>query len=358
LFAGKTQAKYDPKLAKAAPGWKEPEEVLEALYGLSRKTADNEALKVFMAVSEIERGRAKPLETATVEQLIREHKAMGAQYRLFAETPSTSDRTIVSFIEAARSIGTIKDIGLRSDAAGTMQGLAGFWQIFVRQQSIASQDADAALAAVVAPFAKIQGQRDVFDAGQKGLNALLQAAHVPAQGSVQDHVLDLIAGTRAAGNAQLTDAHQQMLQEMTRVFEAQRLVSLETLLGIVERLDAAAASNQKPDMAQLAKLANRVTEVQLPRSSMTVREKTEMAAGFWSDRHIDAQRKLNLRAAIDKAGSDPQKLRDVRALLARGVRIHESTPVSRVGFARPAIVETPGGRVRAGPTNGKDLDDG
>ncbi|MGE5227466.1 MAG: NAD(P)/FAD-dependent oxidoreductase [Planctomycetaceae bacterium] len=36
------------------------------------------------------------------------------------------------------------------------------------------------------------------------------------------------------------------------------------------------------------------------------------------------------------------------ALLARGVRIHESTPVSRVGFARPAIVETPGGRVRAG----------
>jgi glycine/D-amino acid oxidase-like deaminating enzyme len=36
------------------------------------------------------------------------------------------------------------------------------------------------------------------------------------------------------------------------------------------------------------------------------------------------------------------------ALLARGVRIHEHTPVSRFGAGAPAIAETPGGTVKAG----------
>jgi glycine/D-amino acid oxidase-like deaminating enzyme len=37
-----------------------------------------------------------------------------------------------------------------------------------------------------------------------------------------------------------------------------------------------------------------------------------------------------------------------KALLERGVRIHESTPVTRFGVGSPALAETPGGTVRAG----------
>ncbi len=37
-----------------------------------------------------------------------------------------------------------------------------------------------------------------------------------------------------------------------------------------------------------------------------------------------------------------------RVLLERGVRIHEQTPVARLGFGRPALAETPRGTVRAG----------
>lgn len=37
-----------------------------------------------------------------------------------------------------------------------------------------------------------------------------------------------------------------------------------------------------------------------------------------------------------------------RVLLERGVRIHEGTPVTRFGAGSPAVVETPGGTVRAG----------
>ena len=61
LFVNHPQGKYDGKLTKAASGWKEPDDVLEALFGLSRKAVENEPLKIFMAVSDIDRERTAPL---------------------------------------------------------------------------------------------------------------------------------------------------------------------------------------------------------------------------------------------------------------------------------------------------------
>jgi hypothetical protein len=231
------EAKYDQRLAKAALGWKDSEEVVEAMFGLSRKMVENEPLKIFMALTDIERNRAKPLETNTVEMLVRNHKEYGSQYPLFAETPAISDATIVAYLDAARGITQIRDVGLRADAAGTMQALAGFWQIFVRQRSIQTADADAAFSSVLQGFTKIQNQRDVFDAGAKGVGKLLAAARAPASGSPQDHMMDLLAGTKATSEGALSDAHTQMIQDMTRVFEAQRLVSLDTIFTLAERLE-------------------------------------------------------------------------------------------------------------------------
>jgi hypothetical protein len=347
LFAGRLISKYDPRLAKAAPGWKDPDDVLEAMFGLCRKTVDNEPLKIFMAMTDLERNRAKPLETVTVDRLVTDYRALGAQYPLFAEAPMLSDSTMIAFIDAARGITQIKDPALRADAAGVMQALTGMWQIFARQGNIPPSEADAALAALLQPFAKVQGQREVFDGGQKGVRALLQAAHAPAGGALQDHIMDLLAGTKAAGDTGLSDAHQQMLQDMTRVFEAQRLVSLDTLFNLADRLEAA-AGGQKLDTAQAAKLAAGITEIQLPRSALTTRERTEMATGYWTDRHIDAERKLNLRAAMDKAGADPQKLREIRASLAPALRdtlvgfnyIHYAPPGAQVLYTNPAFVRS------------------
>ena len=347
LFAGKAQAKYDPRLAKAAPGWKDGEDVLEALFGMCRKITDNEPLKIFMALTDIERNRAKPLSANTVDLLVREYKAMGSQYALFAEAPSISDATIASFLESARAVSTTKDLGLRSDAAGIFQSLASFWQIFVRQNNIAESDADSALAQMVVPFAKLQGQRDLFDAGEKGLRGLLLAAKAPTTGSVQDHLMDLLAGTKPVGEGALADAHEQMLRQMTQVFEAQRLASLDTILGLSEKIESA-ASGQKMDTANVTKFAGRITEIQLPRNTLTTRERTEMSAGYWTDKHIDGERKLNLRAAIEKASADPQKLRDVRGGLAPVLRdtlvglnyVHYAPPGAQVLFTNPAFVRS------------------
>jgi len=345
MFASKTMARHDPKLAKAAPGWKEPEEVVEALFGLARKIADNEPLKIFMALTDVERNRPRPLDTATVDALVRNYVPLGSQYSLFSDVPTVSDATILAFLDAARANEQMKDFSLRGDAAGTMQALAAFWQIFVRQENIAPADADAALAAVIRPFAKIQNSREVFDAGQKGVRVLLAAAHAPTTGSPQDHILDLLAGTKPTAAADLSDAQQVMLQDMTRAFEAQRLASLETLFSLADRLEAT-ATGQKPDAAQTAKLATRISEIQLPRSSITVRERTEMSAGFFTERHIDAERKANLRSLIDKAGADPQKLRDVRGALAPILRdtlvglayVHYAPPGAQVLYTNPLFV--------------------
>jgi hypothetical protein len=345
LFASKNGAKIDPLLAKAAPGWKEPEQVLEGMFGLSRKMAENEPLKIFMALTDVERNRAKPLEAHTIDLLVKEYREFGSQYPLFAEVPALSDATINAYVEAARAISQIKDIPLRADAAGTMQALAGFWQIFVRQHTIPAGSVDASLAAIIQPFAKIQGQREIFDAGQKGVQALLAAARAPAGGSAQDHLMDLLAGTKPAGTGRLSDAHQQMLQDMTKVFEAQRLVSLDTLFGLADRLEAAAAGT-KLDVPAANRLAARITEIQLPRTALTTRERAEQSQGYYADRHVDTERRLNLRQAIDKAGADPQKLRDIRASLTPVLRdtlvglnyVHYAPPGAQVLFTNPAFV--------------------
>jgi hypothetical protein len=345
MFSTKAMAKNDPRLAKAAPGWKEPEEVIEALFGLAKKIADNQPLKVFMALTDVERNRAKPLETATVDALVRNYNLLGSQYALFADVPTVSDATILLFLDAARANAQMKDVALRGDAAGTMQALAAFWQIFVRQGNLAPADADAALAAAIRPFAKIQTAREVFEAGQNGVRTLLEAVHAPSTGSLQDHMLDLLAGTQPAPAAELSDTQQVMLQDMTRAFEAQRLVSLETLFALADGLERAAAG-QKADAAAVAKLAARISEIQLPRSSITTRERTEMSAGYWTERHIDAERKMNLRSLIDKAGTDPQKLRDVRGALAPVLRdslvglayVHYAPPGAQVLYTNPLFV--------------------
>ena len=138
-----------------------------------------------------------------------------------------------------------------------------------------------------------------------------------------------------------------MIQDMTRVFEAQRLVSLDTIFTLADRLEAA-ADGQKLDTATVNRLAGRITEIQLPRTALSTRDRTEQSTGYWTDRHIDGERKLNLRSAIDKAGADPQRLREVRGALAPVLRdtlvglnyVHYAPPGAQVLFTNPAFVRS------------------
>src|SRR5206468_73277 len=112
LFVNHPQGKYDGKLTKAAAGWKEADDVLEALFGLSRKAVENEPLKIFMAVSDVDRERTTPLSAATVDRLARNYKELGAQYSIFSDAPEVSDAAINQFIDTVLAIDKIRDPAL------------------------------------------------------------------------------------------------------------------------------------------------------------------------------------------------------------------------------------------------------
>jgi len=344
LFYDHPHGKYDGKLTKAATGWKEPDDLIEALFALCRKAVENEPLKIYMALSDINRSRQQPLQPATVDRLARDYRAYGSQYGMFAEAPGLSDKTIVLFLDTAHAIPQISDMTLRADTAGTLQALIGLWQIFNRQGSIAPDHADATLAALITPFGKMKSPREVFDAGRTGVKTLLAAANSTEKGSPQDRMIDLLAGTGSHPDA---DSHRQVVEGMIRVLEAQRLIPLDTIFDLADNLESL-TKGERLNTALVQRLASRISEIQLPRASLSNVEKNTLAFGYWSEHHIDQQRKTNLRAGIDKAANDPEKLRDLRGLLTPFLRdtlvgfnyAHYAPPGAQILQTNPLFVRS------------------
>jgi hypothetical protein len=336
--------KYDAKLSKAAANWKDPDDVLEALFALCRKAVENEPLKIFLALSDLDRHRLSPLDAKTADRLAREYRSFGTQYAIFTEAAEVSNATINQFLDTADSVNQIKDLSLRADALGSLQALVGLWQIFSRQGSIASADRDKSLSALLVRYQKVRSERDVFDAGREGVQTLLAATKSPEGVSVQDRMLDLLAGTAEADSS---DAHNQLVEDMIRIFEAQRLISLSSLFELVDHLESL-AKGEKVNSALITKTAARVSEIQLPRNSLSGVERNTLSFGFWSEKHIEAQRKLNLRAFIDRASTDPKKLDEIRALMAPFLRdtlvglnyVHYAPPGAQVLYTNPLFVRS------------------
>jgi hypothetical protein len=310
LFLVHPHGKYDGKLTKLATGWKTPDDVLEALFGLCRKAVENEPLKIFMAISDLNRVRSKPVEPATVDRIMNDFRMFGSQLPVFAELGELTDKSIIQFLDTARALNSVRDQGTRAEAAGTFQALIGLWQVFVRNRLIPSAQAEAEFAALTAAFAKARDDASIFEAGRNGIVSLLKAAGA-ASGSAQDRMLDLIAGTLRPADA---EAHLFMLQDMTRSFESQKLISLKTILDIADHSEAV-GKGEKPNTALLSRLATRLNELQLPRASLTGVEKNSLSFGYWTERHIERQRRLNVRADIESAGADPNKQREARGKL-------------------------------------------
>ncbi len=340
LFINHPQGKYDGKLTKLAVTWKEPDDVLEALFALCRKTVENEPLKIFMAIGDIDRNRATPLDAATVDRLAREYHNFGSQYALFSESRSISEKSIAQFLDTAGSISKVKDQALHSDLAGTFQALVGLWQILVRQQSIPDGQADAAFSGIAASFNQVRNNRELFDAGRNGVKLLLGSA----AGSSDPHekLLDLLAGSTTD-----SETHELVVQDLMRILEAQRIISLNTLFQLADHIEAI-AKGEKLDPKLVNRLASRISEIQLPRGSLSANEKNAMGFGYWTDKHIDAERKMNLRAAIEKAGADPEKVKETRALLTPLLRdtllslnyAHYAPPGAQILYTNPVFVRS------------------
>ncbi|HYO81195.1 MAG TPA: hypothetical protein VES20_07330 [Bryobacteraceae bacterium] len=344
LFINHPHGKYDGKLTKLANGWKEPDDLVEALFALCRKAVENEPLKIYLALSDLNRFRMQPLESATVDRLAREWRTIGAQYSIFSEAPQLSDKSILLYVDLAKGVNGIGDMLLRADTAGTAQALTGLYQIFIRQGSLPAAQADDTFAALLSPFAKIRNHRELFDAGRSGVNTLLKATGIAPDASPQDRMVDLLAGTGSHPDA---DSHRSVVEGMIRVVEAQRLVSLNSIFQMADNLESL-TRGERLNTALVQKLASRIAEIQLPRASLSSVERNTLAFGYWTEKHVEQQRKTNLRAAIDKAAKDPEKLRDVRGQLAPFLRdtlvgfnyAHYAPPGAQILQTNPLFVRS------------------
>ncbi len=337
LFTNNPQAKYDGKLTRLATTWKEPDDLLEALFALCRKSVENEPLKIFMTITDIDRGRATPLAPATVDRLSRDFRRYNSQYPVFAESRRISDQSVTQFLDAAEAIQRIRDPLFRSDVAGSFQAELGLWQIFVRQRTIAEDHADAAFAAIVNGFAPVKTGRELFEASRNGLKTLLGGS-IPADPN--QRMLDLLAGAGRSEDAETRDA---LEQDFIRILDAQHILSLDTLLQLADQLESG-----KPVAAQVNKLAARIAETPIPRPPLTSAERNSLGFGYYSERHLDSERKTNVRSSIERAGGDPAKLKEVTGELAPMLRdtllafnyAYYAPPGAQILYTNPVFVRS------------------
>ena len=92
-------------------------------------------------------------------------------------------------------------------------------------------------------------------------------------------MLDLLAGAAAPPDA---DSHRQVVEDMIRILEAQRLISLDTMFELADNLESLTRGREAEPGAGAAKLGRDITEIQLPRASLSSAEKNALAFGYWT----------------------------------------------------------------------------
>ncbi len=343
LFVNHPHGKYDGKLTKSAVGWKEPDDLLEALFALSRKAVDNEPLKMFLSLSDMNRGRKEPITAATADRMIKDWKLFGHQYAAFAEMPEMSEKSIVQYLTGASAMNGIGDVQLRADVVGSFQALTGLAQIFYRNRLL-TVSLDAAIEPILTAIPAAKNSRDLFDAARTGVRHLLRSAGVDEKADPQAAMLGLLAGALRPRDEQ---THSVIVADMQKVFDAQRLVSLKVIFDIDDNLEAP-SNGGKTNVALVNRLNSRIIDQQPPRSSLSGAERNAMAFGYWVDKHIENERKTNFRAILDKAGTDAVKLKEARGLLASFLRdtlvglayIHYAPPGAQILFTNPHFVRS------------------
>ena len=156
------------------------------------------------------------------------------QYLIFSEFPALDDSSISTFLNIAGTLSGIHNQNVRGNAMGTFDASVSMWQILARQGQIPPNGINSSWDRVIRPFAKVATATQIFDAGRESLKQLLVAVTGKPEGS-QDTIIDLLAGP-PQNSPEGQRMHQAMANRIRAVMDAQRLVSLDTLLVLGRRL--------------------------------------------------------------------------------------------------------------------------
>jgi hypothetical protein len=309
--------KRDREWAKRAAGWSDPQQLLEALFAVSRDMRRDGPLESYLTLSEIERRRPpqQHLSPEVAALLAAHFPRLGDQYIVFSEFPGLNDQSVVAFLKAADDLDTIPASTVRANAIGTFQSVLGLWQILTRQGQISNADLNDSWQRAIGPFAGVQSPVQLFDAGRASLGAVMSAA-AGRTDLTQDELISLLAGPNL-----VTPAAQETKQELTKkmgsVMDAQRLVSLDTLFALADGLGQ--INESKASSENLLALAAQLREFELPRPIFNRSLEDIQAGRDKSDvRHTTLQTRTDMQKII-KSGT-PKERAEARGRLAPFLR--------------------------------------
>ena len=116
----------------------------------------------------------------------------------------------------------------------------------------------------------------------------------------QDEIIELVAGPKPT-SPHRAQIREEIANRMRSVLEAQRLVSLDTLLALGDGLPQVAQGKAKAET--LVPLAQELREFEMPKPIFSTGEKIEWTAGHFGDAHTQAEMDTNIVEALAHAGS-------------------------------------------------------
>jgi len=296
---------------------KDPNDLLEYLFALSRETTDDGPLQAYLALSELDSRRSPGhgLAPSTVRLMCLKFAEFSDLYRVFTEFPQLSDASIVLFLNTAEFLEKTPD-PVRGDALGLIQANVGIWQILARQGQIPTLQLDESWQSVVKPFAKVRSASQVYDAGRLSLEQLFRAA-IGTTAVSQDEIVELLAGPQQ-NTAEGKKIHRELADKIRSVLDDQRLVSLDTLIALGDALKQK-AGGVKPEEYVLH-MAGELREFHMPQPIFTSHERTEWAPAFYSTHHTDLEMRTNVGAVLLSTKSSSGQLEQARGQLTPFLR--------------------------------------
>jgi hypothetical protein len=317
ILRQKTDSQLVKQWAKHSSHWKDPDQLVEALFAFSRQSSDDGPLRIYLMLSAIDNARpaGQRMSPETVRLLAQKFSRYGNQYLIFSEFEGLTDESITRFLATADAIDRISNITLRANALGIFQSNVGLWEILARQGQIPAANLNASWQGVISPFAKgIASSAQLFDSARTSVRELWRAAGSRPDLS-QDEAIAVLAGpSQSQPDGQRV--RQEMADRMHSVMQGQRLVSLETLLALGDGLNEMAQGKDVGD--SLIPLAGQLREFEMPRPMFTASERSEWAAGFYNTRHSSLQTRTDLAKLIKSPNR--KDLVDARGLVVPFLR--------------------------------------
>ena len=318
VVRAKTESKLVHEWAQKSGGWNSPEQVVEAMVGVSRYPMPQGPVYNFLALTEIDRGRgpSEKLSVAAARLLAEKFPVYGDQYSVFAEFHQLNDDSITRYLTVAEGLNGISDRLTKTDALGMFQSSLGLWEILARQGQIPDAQLNDSWQKIVNSFGALHTSDQIYQAGRAAL-AELGRVSTGKPYLAEDQFIAVLAGPE-----QYTKEGQQLRSEiasrMRQVIEDQRLVSLDTLVSLGDGLEQ--MSKGKGGADTLVPLAGELREFEMPKPLFTNTERNEFAAGIYSNRHTALQMRTDLIKIIKSPNSTPAELAQARGLLTPFLR--------------------------------------